>query len=402
MLLCLWEKLFNALFQLSVKMSSRICSLAYINKIKDNVLSADLRQLSRLFEAFRTHEVVIPVASGRSKHAINIPLSQATVMANPKTVINLEGPEFPWGSIYEAAPILESRHRKQKILVLFVSGSGETENTISVLNDLKHYIDITKSDKFTVAAVTSKPESSLGKIASEYGHLLVLKGREEEKPAGKKNSYAETGIMRDVFELGSCFLMQMLVNGLYSSAGADGVHAMAERELETIGALIDESVNSDFYKDAVRLLQTRCHVFRNAKGTGDEVVRMTLIRLDHVKRAVGDDVYVINAPRPRVGDLQLSVSYSGDTSTVVNASKIFRRLGGHQFSIIGAKHSPLERSSNSSLVLEEKVEAGQPRNFYMRAAFVASPLPIRLIEEFEEKGISLPETILSYYHSVTE
>lgn len=383
-------------------MSPLACDLAYINKIRENVLSVDLQQLSRLLELFRTHDVIVPVASGRSKHAINIPLSQATVMANPKTVINLEGPEFPWGSIYEAAPILESRYRKQKILVLFVSGSGETENTVSVLNDLKQYMDATKSDRFTVAAVTSKPQSTLGRVAAEKGCVLVLKGREEERHGGRGNSYAETGIMRDVFELGSCFLIQMLVNGLYFNSPPEGIRDMAEREFETLNTLIDESINSQFYRDAVRLLQTRCHVFRNAKGTGDEVVRMTLIRLDHVKRAVGDDVYIINAPRPRVGDFQLSVSFSGNTTTVVNACKIFRKLGGYQFSIIGARDSPLEKNSDSSLALEEHAETGQPRNFYMRAAFVASPLPIRLIEEFEAKGISLPETILTYYHSVTE
>jgi 6-phospho-3-hexuloisomerase len=383
-------------------MKTKICDLAYINKIRDNVLSVDPYELEGLLEVFKTHEVIVPVASGRSKHAINIPLSQATVMANPKTVINLEGPEFPWGSIDEAAPILEKRYRKQKILVLFASGSGETENTISVLNDLKTYMERTKSKKFTIAAITSKENSSLGKVAKEYGRLLILKGREENTRIEKHNSYAETGIMRDVFELGCCFLIQMIVNSAYYNLPAKNIFEMAENEFETVGRMIDESLKSEFYKEAIRLLQTRCHVFRNAKGTGDEVVRMTLIRLDHVKRAVGDDVYIINAPRPRVGDFQLSVSYSGNTSSVVNASKIFRKLGGYQFSIIGTKNSMLEKNSNSVLILQEKATSGQPRNFYMRAAFVASPLPIRLIEEFEKKGISLPEIILSYYHSVTE
>ena len=166
--------------------------------------------------------------------------------------------------------------------------------------------------------------------------------------------------------------------------------------------MIDSSLTSEFYKSAINILETRCNVFRNSKGTGDEVTRMTLIRLDHVKRALGDDVHIINPPRPRAGDFQLSVSYSGETKTVVNTGRIFRRLGGHQFSIVGRKNSHLERHSDFSLVLEEEAKLGQPRKFYTRAAFVASPIPIELIEKLGERGISLPEAILRYYHAVTE
>jgi len=383
-------------------MRGKICSIPYINKIKENALGIKHEQLNWLFKNLKTHSIIIPVASGRSKHAMNIPLSQATLMKNPKTVLSLEGPEFPWGSIYEAAPVLEQRYKNQKILVLFNSGSGETEDTLNVAYDIVRYIAEAKSKKFTIFAITSNRNSSLGKLAKEVGHVLELKGIEKEVQKKRDNSYVETGIMRDIFELGSCFLLQTIVDAIYVGAKAEDVYGLAEKELRTIGKMIDNSLDSEFYSSAIDLLETRCNVFRNSKGTGDEVAKMTLIRLDHIKRALGDDVYIINPPRPRAGDFQLSVSYSGEAKTVVNIGRIFRQLGGHQFSIIGRKGSHLERHSDLSLILEEETKLGQPRRFYTRAAFVASPIPIKLIEKLEERGISLPEAILRYYHAVTE
>jgi D-arabinose 5-phosphate isomerase GutQ len=384
-------------------MRGKICSIPYVNKVKENVLGIKPEQLKWLLKSLKTHSIIIPVASGRSKHAMNIPLSQATLMKNPKTVLSLEGPEFPWGSIYEAAPVLEQRYRNQKILVLFNSGSGETEDTLNVAYDIVRYIAETKSKKFTLFAITSNRNSPLGKLVRELGHLLDLKSagkREIDKK--KNNSYVETGIMRDVFELGSCFLLQTIVDSMYAGVQTDDFYSLAEKEFRTIGRMIDSSVDSEFYKSAINRLETRCHVFRNSRGTGDEVAKMTLIRLDHIKGALGDDVYIINPPRPRAGDFQLSISYSGEAKTVVNMGRIFRQLGGHQFSIIGRKGSHLEQHSDSSLILEEEAKLGQPRKFYSRAAFVASPIPTKLIEKLGERGISLPEAILKYYHAVAE
>lgn len=381
-------------------MKGKICSLPYIDKIKDNVLGINLKELSDLYEDLKTYDIIIPVASGRSKHAMNIPLSQATAMKNPKIVISLEGPEFPWGSLYEAAPLLEERHKR--ILILFSSGSGETEDPRNTAYDIQRYIEERKTERFKVDAITSNPNSSIGKVAKRYGNLLELKGRGKREALNKKyDRYVKRGIMRDIFELGSSFLLQMFIEGLYKDLTVDEIYGLAEKEFQKIGEMVDRGINSAFYKSAIDNLETRCHVFRNSRGTGDEVVRMTLIRLEHVKQVLGDEVHITNPPRPRARDFQFSVSYSGATQSIVNSSKIFRKLGGYQFSIIGSKESELEANSNSSIILEEEVEPGQPRKFYMRAAFVASPLPIKLIERFEERGISLPESVLSYYHSVT-
>jgi len=52
--------------------------------------------------------------------------------------------------------------------------------------------------------------------------------------------------------------------------------------------------------------------------------------------------------------------------------------------------------------LEETVKLGQPRRFYMRAAYVLSPLPVKLAERLSERGLKLPEYIINWYHSVTQ
>lgn len=91
-----------------------------------------------------------------------------------------------------------------------------------------------------------------------------------------------------------------MIDAIYEDAKAEDLPNLAERELQTISRMIDDSLESEFYKSTVNLLETRCHVFRNSKGAGDEVAKMTFIRLDHIKRALGDRVYIMNPPRPRL------------------------------------------------------------------------------------------------------
>jgi hypothetical protein len=52
--------------------------------------------------------------------------------------------------------------------------------------------------------------------------------------------------------------------------------------------------------------------------------------------------------------------------------------------------------------LEEDVKPGKPRRFYTRAAYVLSPLPVKLAERLGQRGLKLPEYIISWYHSVTQ
>jgi 6-phospho-3-hexuloisomerase len=62
----------------------------------------------------------------------------------------------------------------------------------------------------------------------------------------------------------------------------------------------------------------------------------------------------------------------------------------------------LKEKSDLQITLEEEVKPGQPRRFYMRAAYVLSPLPVRLVERLGERGLRLPEYIINWHHSLTE
>lgn len=340
-------------------MKGTICKIPYINRIKDNILAVKSDELSNLYEDLMKYNVILPVASGRSKHAQNIPLSQMTIGKNTKTIISPEGPGFPWGSIYEAAPILEERY-KEGILVLVNTGSGETDTPRTIVQNMARYIEETKTENFKIDAITSLPNSSVGRIANKYGQVIELKGKENFLGT---NRYSETGIMRDMFELESSILLQMTVEALHRRLPVNMIYGLLEEELQKIGELVDESIDSAFFKSTVDTLEKRSHVFPNAKGTGEEVVKMTFIRLNHIKQAVGDEVHITNPPRPRAGDFQLSVSYSGNTQTLINTSKIFRGLGGHQFSVIGKNESELEKASDSSLILEEKLKLDTLEDF---------------------------------------
>jgi len=378
----------------------KICGIEYINRIRDNLLDVKMKRLLPLYEDLRSADCIICGGSGRSLHSLNIAMSQMATMKDFKVVITPDDPGFPGKDMYDAAPKLERKY--ENILLLINSGSGESEDPKTLAEDLARYIEETRSQKFKIGLITSNLDSSISKIAQRYGHVVELMGRIEERSS---EEYTETGIMGDIFELGSLSLLQMMSEAVFQNRSVEGVHEMLEEEFPVLGRMIDDNVDSEAYDFCVDLLERHGDVFLGGKGTANEVMKMTAIRLFHIKRFLGDNVYIargVNTPRPRAGDLEVLVSYSGDTRPVVGWCNIFKSLGGIVLSIIGNRGSLLDKLSDRKIVLEEKVEPGQPRRFYMRAAYLLSPLPVKLAERLSEKGLKLPEYILNWYHSVIE
>ena len=81
---------------------------------------------------------------------------------------------------------------------------------------------------------------------------------------------------------------------------------------------------------------------------------------------------------------------------------MLKQFNGTVLAITGKKESTLAKKSDLQIIIEEDVKPGAPRRFYTRAAFVLSPLPVRLVERLGQRGLKLPEYILSWYHSVTQ
>jgi len=382
---------------------SKVSRVGYVNRIKDNLLGIKRKALLPLYEDLKSANCVVCSGSGRSLYSLNAAMSQIALSQigwRNKVVLTPDDPGFPGRNMYDAAAELERRYKK---IALFInSGSGLSDDPLAMAQDLARYIEEKKTPKFSMGLLTSNQNSSLAKIVRQHGHVVVLKGRGISKPSFE---YSETGIMGDMFELGSLFLLCMVTEAIFRNLEVDGVFQLCEEEFNKLGPIIDSNVKSETYTRLIDILERRTNVFLGGKGTANEIAKMTGVRLFHIKGFLGDNVYMargVNTPRPRAGDLEILVSFSGETNPVTVWCDVFHKLKGVVLAITGTKDSTLATRSDFQIVLEEMVKLGQPRRFYMRAAYVLSPLPVELAERLSDRGLRLPEYIMNWYHSVTQ
>lgn len=380
-----------------------ISSLGYLNRIGRNLTSIKRGKLLPLYEALKSANCVVCSGSGRSLYSLNAAMSQMALSRigwRNKVVLTPDDPGFPGKDMYEAATELERRYKKT--LLLINSGSGFSEDPLAMAQDLAKYIEEKKTSKLSIGLVTSNTNSPLAKIVSENGHVVELKGRGRVKPSF---DYSEVGMMGDMFELGSLLLQFAMTEAIFRNLEVDEVFQLCEDELSTLGPMVDSHIESETYARLVDLMERRTNVFLGGKGTANEIVKMTAVRLFHIKVFLGDNVYIargVNTPHPRAGDLEILLSYSGETKPVISWCNIFKKLNGTVLAITGIKDSTLDKQSDLRITIEENAKPGQPRRFYLRAAYILSPLPVKLAEKLDERGLKLPEYIISWYHSVTQ
>jgi 6-phospho-3-hexuloisomerase len=254
-----------------------------------------------------------------------------------------------------------------------------------------------------MALLTSTYKSPIAEITTKYGgDVVLLKGRGASKPSFE---YSETGMMGDIFELATLELMNSMIEAIFRNLEVKNVYELCVEELEKIGEMIDSNVTSETYTQVVDILEKRTNVFLGGKGTANEIAKMTGVRLFHIKSFLGDNVYItrgVNTPHPRAGDLEILMSYSGESKPVVIWAEVLKKFAGTVFAITGNKNSTLAKKADLKIILEEEVKPSTPRRFYTRAAFVLSPLPVKLAERLRDRGLNLPEYIISWYHSVTQ
>jgi len=382
---------------------SRISNIGYINRIRDNILDLKRRKLLPLYEELKSADCVVCGGSGRSLYSLNAAMSQIAMTQTGwrnKIVLTPDDPGFPGKNMYDAATQLERRCKKT--LLMLNSGSGLSDDPLAMAQDLAKYIEGRKASRFSMGLITSNMNSPLARVVREHGHVINLKGRGRSKPSFE---YSKIGIMGDMFELGSLFLMCMMTEAISRNLQIDGVFQLFEEEFAKLGPMIDSNVESETYTHLTDLLERRTNVFLGGKGTANEIVKMTGVRLFHIKGFLGDNVYVarsVNTPHPRAGDLEILVSFSGETKPVIIWCNVFKKLKGNVLSITGTKKSTLAENSDFQIVLEETTKPGRPRRFYMRTAYILSPIPAKLAERLSEKGLKLPEHVMNWYHSVTE
>jgi len=317
-----------------------------------------------------------------------------------KVVLTPDDPGFPGKNMYDAAAELERRYNKT--LLLINSGSGVSGDPLMMAQDLSKYIDEKKTSKFSIGLLTSNLKSPLAEVVSKYGNVVELGGRGRAKPS---LDYGEIGIMGDIFELGSLLLLCMMTEAVFRNLEAQEVFGLCEEEFAALGPMLDPIVESEAYSKLVDILERRVNVFLGGKGTAREIVKMTAIRLFHIKSTLGDNVYIargVNTPPPRPGDLEILVSFSGEAKPVIAWCDTLKKMNGTVLSVTGTRKSTLNDKSDLQIVLEEEAKPGQPRRFYMRAAYVLSPLPVKLVERLGERGLTLPEYIIKWHHSLTD
>ena len=232
-----------------VGIKSKISSIGYVNKIQDNILGIKHRELSPLFDALKAADCVICGGSGRSLYSLNAALSQIALSQvgwRNKVVLTPDDPGFPGKSMYDAAADLERRYKKT--LLLINSGSGYSDDPLVMAQDLAKYIEEKKTNKFSMGLFTSAPESPLGDLVGKYGNVVELKGRGKSKPG---TEYSETGMMGDIFELGTLELLNSMVEAVFRNLDVDEVFQICVEEFEKIGDIIDSNVNSETYTQLV-------------------------------------------------------------------------------------------------------------------------------------------------------
>jgi len=387
----------------AVGIKSKISTIGYVNKIQENIMSIRKKELAPLFEDLNAADCVICGGSGRSLYSLNAAMSQIALSQagwRNKVVLTPDDPGFPGKSMYDAAPDLERRYKKT--LLLMNSGSGYSDDPLVMAQDLAKYIEEKKSTHFSMGLLTSALSSPLADITNKYGQVVQIKGRGKNKPGAE---YAETGMMGDIFELGTLELLNSMIEAIFRNLPVGDVFRLCEEEFEKVGEMIDANMNSETYTKLVDIMEKRTNVFLGGKGTGNEIAKMTGVRLFHIKSFLGDNVYItrgVNTPHPRAGDLEILLSFSGETRPVIIWADVLKKFGGTVFAITGNAESTLAKKADLKIVLPEEVKPSTPRRFYTRAAYVLSPLPVKLAERLRERGLNLPEYIISWYHSVTQ
>ncbi len=317
-----------------------------------------------------------------------------------KVVVTPDDPGFPGRDMYDAAHDLERRYKK--IILLMNSGSGYSDDPIVMAQDLSRYIEEKKTNKFRMGLLTSNAESPLAQLTMKHGNVVQIKGRGKMRPS---DVYSDTGMMGDIFELGTLELLNIMIEAIFRNLEVDDVFKLCEEEFETIGDIIDANVESDTYSKLIDVLERRTNVYLGGRGTANEIAKMTGVRLFHIKTALGDNVFMtrgVNTPHPRAGDLEILLSYSGESKPVLIWCDVLKKFNGTVLAITGHPSSTLAKNSDLQIILKEESKPYTPRRFYTRAAFVLSPLPVKLAERLALRGLKLPEYILSWYHSVTQ
>jgi 6-phospho-3-hexuloisomerase len=366
-----------------------ICKrVAYINTINRNLGQVSEETLGKIVQAIEKCKRLIYVAEGRSRSGLLIGMRGIR-----RRTFTQKDSSFHWRNIKKAAAHLD---RKDGLTVLLVnSQSGSTTSPKEAVKDLRYFINQTGSKKFIICCVTAHPESE---IAKNSDIVLQLKGSEEKEEKIPQPSGINE-MMGDVFELGSIILFHAIKKGVNNGLNAKEILALVKEEMKIIGSLVDNYLADSHYTEMVEKISSSPKIIFGGVGPDEEVATMTSIRTKHVVNVLGREAYIAGplAPSVQPGVLMVLISWSGETASVLDWRDKYNKGGAAVFSIVGTADSSLTKNTRS-YILKAPVD-----KFYMRAAFLLSPVPGGVMENFRSRGIYIPEeTIRALGHTKTE
>ena len=353
----------------------------YLNTIVRNLHSVDKKEFETFFKMFKRADCIVRVGQGRSRKACDLGLYRTR-----KRVVTRDDIDFPGNNIEEGLAALRKKY--QNIVILIVSSSGETKTPKYLAEDVARYLQRTGTKNIKLAAITSRQDSTVGKIAKEYGTVLILQGPKIEAKTSKEA--AKAGIMNDIFEFSATMLIHKIKRAVNENKEFNWARRQIFSEMKKIGGITDQFVQTQYYKKLISKLRTRSHVTVGGYGPAEIVAEMTVIRIRHVKKSMGDSAHNAGsyAPNPRPYDIFLAISFSGKTRAIIDWTKEYEL----NFSITG-NNSPLSGQTESFLI-------NQPiEEFYITAVFVLSPISLSLIEA---GGFGIRPGDMRYQHSRNE
>jgi len=370
----------------------KICKgMPYIDESFSNLLEIDKKELRRVIRTIENADAIILVGEGRSYEALKIGFRGLE-----RRIITLDDIDFRWNNLYEAAPYLEKQY--ERIVLIVNTSSGETPSPKQRTKDLADYIDEKGSKKFRIIAFGSRPDSSVGKEIRnrEYGSFVKLKGPKSK--AKNAEEALNSGIMNDVYELASMILFYRIKEKINYGWKFEEMIERVKKDAREIGQLVNRLINSEKYKILIKQMTSRGKIIVAGLGPSKDAALMIAIRLNHIKRAFGEEANITGAftQRPRLGDILIVISHSGETEPVLEWAEKFKKAGAFVFAFCSRESSLTQIVDWSFLVPEET------KDFYPRIAYLTSAIAVGLVEEFKNSGYSIPPDILSWWHSVTE
>jgi len=380
-------------------MSTASQKFNYVNKIFRNLLSTKQYQLRETYEALKNSDFLLVTSTGRSERAFESSFGEVQRNVSGLTVLRYNDIALRGDTLDIAAPKHEKDYKSP--VATFITGSGETPDTTSPMEQFVSYLIKSGSKKWKALLVTQSPNSTAGKIAKENdGIILELKGSENKI----STNYRENAIMRDIFELEELCTFQYLGQAMVEDAGYERFYEIVEKRLPTIGQKMDEWTDSEMCNCLLDNLERHSDAFVGGRRGGRSTSRFLVKRLAQEKQKIRDQAYNIggeNTPEPRRGDVVIINSKSGgmenfysralkeEKSHVLMWAEKAKELGAGVYSFVGTENSPVAdpKISDYTVVFDSHADDKKtPRGYsdkYAQIAMLQNNISILLAERLK-------------------